>query len=138
MARIITNERMRIISIHWAEIIEYHQLNHQLSLKYPEWWDRGLVFTIIWMIYRRIIQGNSLFTQKNQYQIIDNSTWKIKKTYFNYFWIFYRILDSQNHSRCNENVTFGKRDYNDFNFMYLNGLDRSEAETTTELWKKQN
>lgn len=44
-----------------------------------------------------------------------------------------RILDGQNHSRCNENVTFGKRDYNDFNFMYLNGLDRSEAETTTEL-----
>lgn len=46
---------------------------------------------------------------------------------------FYRILDGQNQSRCNENVTFGKRDYNDFNFMYLNGLDRSEAETTTEL-----
>lgn len=45
----------------------------------------------------------------------------------------FRILDGQNHSRCNENVTFGKRDYNDFNFMYLNGLDRSEAETTTEL-----
>ncbi|XP_055318314.1 cadherin-99C isoform X2 [Sitodiplosis mosellana] len=44
-----------------------------------------------------------------------------------------RILDGQNHSRCNENVTFSKRDYNDFNFMYLNGLDRSEAETTTEL-----
>lgn len=45
----------------------------------------------------------------------------------------HRIIDGQNHSRCNDNVTFGKRNFNDLDFLYLNGLDRSEAETTTEL-----
>lgn len=40
-----------------------------------------------------------------------------------------------NHSSvCNDNVTFGRRDFNNqLDFMYLNDLDRSEAETTTEL-----
>nr|XP_029722765.1 cadherin-99C isoform X2 [Aedes albopictus] len=36
-------------------------------------------------------------------------------------------------SQTNENVTFGKRDYNQLSFSYLNDLDRSDAETTTEL-----
>lgn len=56
------------------------------------------------------------------------------------FIIFYSQngdLQSQpqlNHtSQTNENVTFGKRDYNQLSFSYLNDLDRSDAETTTEL-----
>ncbi|XP_049532008.1 cadherin-99C [Anopheles darlingi] len=36
-------------------------------------------------------------------------------------------------SPTNENVSFGKRDYNQLSFSYLNDLDRSDAETTTEL-----
>ncbi|XP_037944037.1 cadherin-99C-like [Teleopsis dalmanni] len=36
-------------------------------------------------------------------------------------------------SSTNENVTFGKRDYGQMGFSYLNDLDRSEVETTTEL-----
>ncbi|XP_053682890.1 cadherin-99C [Sabethes cyaneus] len=36
-------------------------------------------------------------------------------------------------SPTNENVTFGKRDYSQLPFSYLNDLDRSDAETTTEL-----
>ncbi|XP_053661201.1 cadherin-99C [Anopheles marshallii] len=36
-------------------------------------------------------------------------------------------------SATNENVSFGKRDYNQLSFSYLNDLDRSDAETTTEL-----
>ncbi|XP_050317816.1 cadherin-99C isoform X1 [Bactrocera neohumeralis] len=36
-------------------------------------------------------------------------------------------------STTNENVTFGKRDYGQLGFSYLNDLDRSEVETTTEL-----
>ncbi|XP_064535573.1 cadherin-99C [Drosophila montana] len=41
---------------------------------------------------------------------------------------------SQNHmSFTNENVIFGKRDYGQMSFSYLNDLDRSEVETTTEL-----
>ena len=36
-------------------------------------------------------------------------------------------------SPSNENVTFGKRDYGQMGFSYLNDLDRSEVETTTEL-----
>ncbi|XP_061390699.1 cadherin-99C [Musca vetustissima] len=36
-------------------------------------------------------------------------------------------------SPTNENVTFGKRDYGQMGFSYLNDLDRSEVETTTEL-----
>ncbi|XP_017860568.1 PREDICTED: protocadherin-15 [Drosophila arizonae] len=41
---------------------------------------------------------------------------------------------SQNHlSFTNENVSFGKRDYGQMSFSYLNDLDRSEVETTTEL-----
>ncbi|XP_039436004.1 cadherin-99C [Culex pipiens pallens] len=48
-------------------------------------------------------------------------------------------LQSQQHlnhtSPTNENVTFGKRDYANatLSFSYLNDLDRSDAETTTEL-----
>lgn len=39
-----------------------------------------------------------------------------------------------NHSSVtNDNVTFGKRDYSQLGFSYLNDLDRSEVETTTEL-----
>lgn len=48
--------------------------------------------------------------------------------------------NSDNHqlnhvSPTNDNVTFGKRgDYtNQLGFSYLNDLDRSDAETTTEL-----
>uniref|UniRef100_W4VRE0 Putative auditory receptor cell stereocilium organization n=1 Tax=Corethrella appendiculata TaxID=1370023 RepID=W4VRE0_9DIPT len=36
-------------------------------------------------------------------------------------------------SATNENVSFGKRDFNHLGFSYLNDLDRSDAETTTEL-----
>ncbi|XP_059218267.1 cadherin-99C [Stomoxys calcitrans] len=36
-------------------------------------------------------------------------------------------------SATNDNVTFGKRDYGQMGFSYLNDLDRSEVETTTEL-----
>ncbi|XP_030369787.1 cadherin-99C [Scaptodrosophila lebanonensis] len=36
-------------------------------------------------------------------------------------------------SLTNENVTFGKRSYGQMGFSYLNDLDRSEVETTTEL-----
>lgn len=36
-------------------------------------------------------------------------------------------------SHTNENVVFGKRDYGQMSFSYLNDLDRSEVETTTEL-----
>lgn len=36
-------------------------------------------------------------------------------------------------SPSNDNVTFGKRDYGPLGFSYLNDLDRSEVETTTEL-----
>ncbi|XP_075146442.1 cadherin 99C [Haematobia irritans] len=36
-------------------------------------------------------------------------------------------------SSTNDNVTFGKRDYGQMGFSYLNDLDRSEVETTTEL-----
>ncbi|XP_055849047.1 cadherin-99C isoform X1 [Episyrphus balteatus] len=36
-------------------------------------------------------------------------------------------------SATNENVSFGKRDYGQMGFSYLNDLDRSEVETTTEL-----
>ncbi|XP_067617617.1 cadherin-99C [Eurosta solidaginis] len=36
-------------------------------------------------------------------------------------------------SVTNENVTFGKREYGQVGFSYLNDLDRSEVETTTEL-----
>ncbi|XP_065371321.1 cadherin-99C [Calliphora vicina] len=36
-------------------------------------------------------------------------------------------------SPSNDNVTFGKRDYGQMGFSYLNDLDRSEVETTTEL-----
>ncbi|KAL9892419.1 cadherin 99C isoform 2-T4 [Glossina fuscipes fuscipes] len=36
-------------------------------------------------------------------------------------------------SSTNENVSFGKRDYGQMGFSYLNDLDRSEVETTTEL-----
>ncbi|XP_031622163.1 cadherin-99C isoform X2 [Contarinia nasturtii] len=67
------------------------------------------------------IMGSRLSFQDNMHDVSPVSNY------------YSRIYDGQNHSRCNENVTFGKRDYNDFNFMYLNGLDRSEAETTTEL-----
>ncbi|KAG4067292.1 hypothetical protein HA402_000283 [Bradysia odoriphaga] len=42
-------------------------------------------------------------------------------------------LYNHNHSSVNENVTFGKRDYSQLGFAYLNDLDRSEVETTTEL-----
>lgn len=38
-----------------------------------------------------------------------------------------------NSSRINDNVTFLKRDYAQLGFAYLNDLDRSEVETTTEL-----
>ncbi|XP_032596212.1 cadherin-99C isoform X2 [Drosophila grimshawi] len=43
--------------------------------------------------------------------------------------------DSHNHnmSFTNENVIFAKRDYGQMSFSYLNDLDRSEVETTTEL-----
>ncbi|XP_001357648.2 cadherin-99C [Drosophila pseudoobscura] len=42
--------------------------------------------------------------------------------------------DGHNHISCtNENVSFGKRDYGQIGFSYLNDLDRSEVETTTEL-----
>lgn len=41
---------------------------------------------------------------------------------------------NMNHSSVtNDNVTFGKRDYSTLGFSYLNDLDRSEVETTTEL-----
>lgn len=43
----------------------------------------------------------------------------------------YRNIDMN--SANNENVTFGKRDYGHLGFGYLNDLDRSEVETTTEL-----
>jgi hypothetical protein len=36
-------------------------------------------------------------------------------------------------SPSNDNVSFGKRDYTQLEFSYLNDLDRSDAETTTEL-----
>ncbi|XP_060645896.1 cadherin-99C [Drosophila nasuta] len=41
---------------------------------------------------------------------------------------------THSHMSCtNENVVFGKRDYGQMSFSYLNDLDRSEVETTTEL-----
>ncbi|KAH8311419.1 hypothetical protein KR044_006189 [Drosophila immigrans] len=41
---------------------------------------------------------------------------------------------SHSHMSCtNDNVVFGKRDYGQMSFSYLNDLDRSEVETTTEL-----
>ncbi|GAB0100467.1 Cadherin-99C [Sergentomyia squamirostris] len=36
-------------------------------------------------------------------------------------------------SATNENVTFANKDYNPLGFAYLNDLDRSDVETTTEL-----
>jgi len=46
----------------------------------------------------------------------------------------YRSSSDHNHlSSTNENVSFGKRDYGQIGFSYLNDLDRSEVETTTEL-----
>ncbi|ALC46613.1 Cad99C [Drosophila busckii] len=42
--------------------------------------------------------------------------------------------ENLSHASCtNENVVFGKRDYGHMSFSYLNDLDRSEVETTTEL-----
>ncbi|KAM8707277.1 hypothetical protein ACLKA7_011381 [Drosophila subpalustris] len=42
-------------------------------------------------------------------------------------------LSHSHMSHTNENVVFGKRDYGQMSFSYLNDLDRSEVETTTEL-----
>lgn len=54
--------------------------------------------------------------------------------YFIYGNDFHSNFSGHNHtSACNDNVTFGRRDYNQLDFLYLNDLDRSEAETTTEL-----
>ncbi|KAH8268497.1 hypothetical protein KR026_007890 [Drosophila bipectinata] len=48
--------------------------------------------------------------------------------------LFQRSSSDHNHlSSTNENVSFGKRDYGQIGFSYLNDLDRSEVETTTEL-----
>ncbi|XP_055373712.1 cadherin-99C [Condylostylus longicornis] len=47
--------------------------------------------------------------------------------------LFQRINDANHISATNENVSFGKRDYAQLGFSYLNDLDRSEVETTTEL-----
>ncbi|XP_002037260.2 cadherin-99C [Drosophila sechellia] len=48
--------------------------------------------------------------------------------------LFQRSNSDHNHlSSTNENVSFGKRDYGQIGFSYLNDLDRSEVETTTEL-----
>lgn len=49
------------------------------------------------------------------------------------FFLFRSNGDLSHISPSNENVTFGKRDYGQIGFSYLNDLDRSEVETTTEL-----
>lgn len=51
------------------------------------------------------------------------------------FYIFYFYSRRQNGhlSTTNENVSFGKRDYADIGYPYLNDIDRSDGETTTEL-----
>ncbi|XP_068158053.1 cadherin-99C [Drosophila tropicalis] len=47
--------------------------------------------------------------------------------------LFQRSNGDNHLSSTNENVSFGKRDYGQMGFSYLNDLDRSEVETTTEL-----
>lgn len=53
------------------------------------------------------------------------------------FSLYFRSMgngDLNHTSLSNENVSFGKRsDYGQIGFSYLNDLDRSEVETTTEL-----
>lgn len=80
------------------------------------------------------------FNGKNDQRSVEILVWRFKNT--NYIYLYFRANGSElgngsgnmNHSSVtNDNVTFGKRDYSTLGFSYLNDLDRSEVETTTEL-----